>query len=167
MATDPRLIAALREVFENNPNAEIATELVRLDHEIVVVKALIANVNGGKVSAHGSFHALGLDEPVEQAETKAIWRALALLGVPVTESSREYMPAPGFRETVRQAAEPAPETPDESDAPLEDISWTAFWKWARDSGFESKGAVEAMIGRSMQNLNPSEIRQLILAKRGS
>lgn len=56
---------------------------------------------------------------------------------------------------------------DSSDQPpLEDYSWTAFWKWAREQGFDSKGAIEAVIGRQMNNLSPAEVRQLILAKRG-
>jgi hypothetical protein len=53
----------------------------------------------------------------------------------------------------------------ETEPPLEDYSWTAFWKWARDQGYDSKGGIEAFIGRPMNNLNPAEVRQLILAKR--
>jgi len=53
----------------------------------------------------------------------------------------------------------------DQEPPLEDYSWTAFWKWAREQGYESKGGIEAFIGRPMNNLNPAEVRQLILAKR--
>jgi hypothetical protein len=53
----------------------------------------------------------------------------------------------------------------DQEPPLEDYSWTAFWKWAREQGYDSKGAIEAYIGRPMNNLNPAEVRQLILGKR--
>ncbi|MEA2583330.1 MAG: hypothetical protein QOF33_1415 [Thermomicrobiales bacterium] len=64
------------------------------------------------------------------------------------------------------ARQGAPTAVTESEPPLEDYSWTAFWKWAREQGYESKGGIEAFIGRPMNNLNPAEVRQLIIAKRG-
>jgi hypothetical protein len=166
MTTDPKLNDTLRDLFEMQPTTEIATELVRYDQQIVVMKATVTRPDGGKLSAHGSISP-GVAEAVEQAETKAIWRALARLGIPANDDFDEFMPAPGFREPIPPPAEPVRAAEPEEEAPLEDISWTAFWKWARESGYESKGAVEARIGRSMQNLNPAEIRRLILEKQGS
>jgi hypothetical protein len=55
----------------------------------------------------------------------------------------------------------------EADLNLEDFSWTAFWRWAREQGYESKGGIEAFIERPLKNLNPAEIRQLIIDKRGA
>jgi hypothetical protein len=167
MTTDPKLNDTLRDLYEMQPATELATELVRYDQQIVVMKATVIRPDGGKVSAHGSI-APGVSDAVEQAETKAIWRALARLGIPASDDFDEFMPAPGFRESIPPPSEPArPADAEPEDAPLEDISWTAFWKWARESGYESKGAVEARIGRPMQNLNPAEIRRLILEKQGS
>ncbi len=63
------------------------------------------------------------------------------------------------------ARQGTPPSATEAEPPLEDYSWTAFWKWAREQGYESKGGIEAFIGCPMNNLNPAEVRQLILAKR--
>lgn len=57
--------------------------------------------------------------------------------------------------------------PSEADPPLEDFSWTAFWRWAREQGFETKSAIENFVGRSIQSLSPGEVRQLIQAKRSN
>lgn len=63
---------------------------------------------------------------------------------------------------------PRPATrPSEADPPLEDFSWTAFWRWAREQGFETKSAIETFVGRSIQSLSPGEVRQLIQAKRSN
>jgi hypothetical protein len=93
--------------------------------------------------------------------------------------STQTRPAPVEIATARERATPQSPTPfpssssrqtaatgsTEAEPPLEDYSWTAFWKWAREQGYESKGGIEAFIGRPMNNLNPAEVRQLILAKR--
>jgi hypothetical protein len=170
MTTDPRLNDTLRDLYEMQPATEIATELVRYDQQIVVMKATVSRPDGGKISAHGSI-APGVADAVEQAESKAVWRALARLGIQPNNEQDEFMPPPGFREHVPPPAAPPPqmiprEEP-EQEVQLEDISWTAFWKWAREAGYESKGAVEARIGRPMRDLNPAEVRQLILEKAGA
>lgn len=163
MTTDSRLNDTLRDLYEMQPATEIATELVHLDQQTVVMKATVTRADGGKMSAHGSVSA-NTNDAVEQAETKAIWRALARLGVQANNESDEFMPPPGYREPIPPRPEPVQAVREEEDAPLEDISWTAFWKWARDAGFESKGAVEARIGRPMRDLNPAEVRRLIVEK---
>jgi hypothetical protein len=87
---------------------------------------------------------------------------------PVEIGTARERPAPASptpfpsQPTARQDATPADAEPEPV---LEDISWTAFWKWAREQGYDSKGGIEAFIGRPMNNLNPAEVRQLILAKR--
>ncbi len=68
------------------------------------------------------------------------------------------MPAPAGRQ------EPAAHA-GEGEPPLEDYSWTAFWRWAREQGFDKKAAIESFVGQSIQNLSPAELRQLIIAKR--
>jgi hypothetical protein len=94
-------------------------------------------------------------------------------------SSTQTRPAPVEIGTARERATPPSPTPFPSstsrqntatgpsgaEPPLEDYSWTAFWKWAREQGYESKGGIEAYIGRPMNNLNPAEVRQLIITKR--
>jgi hypothetical protein len=55
---------------------------------------------------------------------------------------------PASGETDDQSAEPA----------LEDVSWTAFWRWARDKGLMRKVDIEQRIGRTIDDLSPAQIR---------
>ena len=53
--------------------------------------------------------------------------------------------------------------PDDSEADgdepaLEDVSWTAFWRWARDKGLMRKVDIEQRIGRTIDDLSPAQIR---------
>jgi hypothetical protein len=257
------VVAMLHSLRREHSDAEVVTEHIRIDDGFAVFKATITIPDGGKATGHGSEYNGDLTDYVEQAETKAIARALAALGfeslvagddrseiaepgtVPVVVATNRDQPTrpdvrpvalepdveeePAGRATTRrdeqatpaQPAEPTPipnrasperrrtnaptrPTPVEIGAarerpstgsptpfpgqstaaspsqrtssasnadavdqpPLEDYSWTAFWKWAREQGYESKGGIEAFIGRQMNNLSPLEVRQLILAKRG-
>ena len=51
---------------------------------------------------------------------------------------------------------PAP-GPDD-DPPLEDYTWTHFWRWARGHNLTTKGQVEQRIGRPLDNLTPADVR---------
>jgi len=53
---------------------------------------------------------------------------------------------------------PTPTAATEDDAPLEDFSWSAFWKWARQRGYTSHDDLARAIGRPTQGLTPGEIR---------
>lgn len=48
------------------------------------------------------------------------------------------------------------ESPD--DLPLEDYTWTHFWKWARAHELTTKGHVEKRLGHSIDGLTPAEVR---------
>jgi hypothetical protein len=48
-------------------------------------------------------------------------------------------------------------------ADLADTSWTAFWGWARERGYQSGADVEAKIGRQIRSLTPRQARDLLLA----
>jgi hypothetical protein len=252
------LLLALRR---EHPNAEVVTEHVRIEDGFAVFKATISIPDGGKATGHGSEHNGDSIDYIEEAETKAIARALNALGygsqiaeprlavaiddepiavAPASSQARvsrpEVRPAVAESDEVEEPADqsPAPAAasptpmpnrarpdrrqpssstrsapveigtarerpasqsptpfPSQSPAtpstqrasssstataaasadagdqpPLEDYSWTAFWKWAREQGYESKGGIEAFIGRQMNNLSPAEVRQLIVAKRG-
>jgi hypothetical protein len=72
-----------------------------------------------------------------------------------------------------RAASSAQTAPAHADAPAGDdepdltsYSWSAFWPWARGLGLRDKRAVEQAIGRSMDRLNPAEVRELIVQARG-
>ncbi|HEU0164200.1 MAG TPA: hypothetical protein VFQ54_04090 [Thermomicrobiales bacterium] len=46
--------------------------------------------------------------------------------------------------------------------PLEDYSWTAFWRVARPQGLD-KVKVEALIGRTIEGMNPGDVRTALAA----
>lgn len=62
--------------------------------------------------------------------------------------------------TERQPA-PAAATDDEDEAPLEDYSWTAFWRWAKGHGLNSQAEIAEVIGQPVGRLNPGELRALL------
>lgn len=59
-------------------------------------------------------------------------------------------------EPAGTTAEP-PEKPP-AEPPLEDYTWTHFWRWARGHNLSTKGQVEQRIGRSLDNLTPADVR---------
>lgn len=210
------------------PGATIDTESVKIERDLVVIRATASLPDG----ASGSGFAAELTDDhaslaiaLEYAETRAIGRALDVLGLilppdselkpkpkPIRPNERPRQqpePAPGTDDTppvvdaLRRAArtqpqprsirpvdageesappEPAgqPQTPDvrftvptpfpqrshlepgseaaTEEPPLEDYSWTAFWRWAREKGLMRKVDIEHRIGTSIDNMNPAEIR---------
>ena len=50
---------------------------------------------------------------------------------------------------------------DDAELEMEDISWTAFWTWARAQGYDTGEAVARAIGRPIQGLSPREVRDLL------
>jgi hypothetical protein len=77
----------LRGEMGEHPDAQILTEIITLDVErqYAVVKAIVSIPNGGTATAHGSALASSLPSAqrakfLEFAETRAVGRALAMLG---------------------------------------------------------------------------------------
>jgi hypothetical protein len=91
--------------------------------------------------------------------------------IDITAAGRERTtaePKPPSRPTPEPSApptRPAADADTEAEPPLEDYSWTAFWRWARPLGFENRGAIEALIGVPITNMNPAQVRDLIKEKR--
>ena len=67
---------------EHCPVGTIETEMMRLDTEnkFAVFKAIVADGNGGLAMGTGSETAADFTDYIEKAETKAVGRALAMLG---------------------------------------------------------------------------------------
>jgi len=62
-----------------------------------------------------------------------------------------------------RAATPVP-TDDDTDPALEDVSWTAFWEWARETyQLRSRVQLEEVLGQPVGNKPPGELRRLLLA----
>jgi hypothetical protein len=172
---------------KEHPQAQIVTDLAQFNEMMAVVKATITLTSGAEASGYGSALAADSDEMVERAETKAIGRALNALGFSVESfdgaaepdrrrtSQRGEPPAsPKSVEKIDDEPEPEPARPappapapraeeaaEEVEADPADYSWTAFWRWARPLGFENRGAVEAFLGQTINNLNPGDVRRLI------
>lgn len=73
----------------------------------------------------------------------------------------EAASAPRIAEPVRQRepAAPAEERADDSDEPpLEDYSWTHFWKWARSHDLTTRAQVEERLGHTINGRNPGDVR---------
>lgn len=79
-------------------------------------------------------------------------------GEPAAEESRSVSPvSPAPQPRQRPvAAEAARDV--SGDPPLEDYTWTHFWRWARGHNLTTKGQVEQRIGRSLDNLTPADVR---------
>lgn len=63
-----------------HPEAQIETELIRLEAAAAVFKATVSIPGGGSATGWGSEEATDFRDFIEKAETKALGRALAALG---------------------------------------------------------------------------------------
>jgi hypothetical protein len=179
----------LRQMIEHIrahvPDAVINTRLAQSDQNGVVMHAQVMGGSGPSGSAHASAP-VGDCSP-ELAENRALARAMIAMGLPPIQEAappRESAPAPKLHSVTGQPeqpgrvvqfpaheperTEPKPDQsesepkPDqgESDPEPEDISWTAFWTWAKANGFPDKKTLEEAIGRSINQLTPAQIRKL-------
>jgi len=76
----------------------------------------------------------------------------------------ESRPAPAPSTRVPTAA-PAT-TLDNDDDELADMTWTAFWAWARPLGYNKRGDIEQFLGHSIDALTPAEVRTQVRTARG-
>jgi hypothetical protein len=170
----------LRQMIEHIralvPDAVINTRLAQSDENGVVMHAQIMGGSGPSGSAHASAP-IGDCAP-EVAENRALARAMIAMGLPPFQEatqSKDTAPAPKLHSVASQQEQPGrvvqfpahePEAPEpkpdqsESDPEPEDISWTAFWTWAKANGFANREALEAAIGQSINQLTPAQIRKL-------
>ena len=70
-------------------------------------------------------------------------------------------PARSAEPPARRDEPPVVEPDDDRELEMEDVSWTAFWKWARAQGYETGEKVANAIGRPIQGLTPREVRDLL------
>jgi len=89
----------------------------------------------------------------------------AQMGPPVMVRPRQTPASPQRPAQGRGGLRPVPDLP-ETEARLEDVSWTEFWKWARARGFDSRDAVNDAIGRPMDGMTPRQVRDLLRANLG-
>ncbi len=66
--------------------------------------------------------------------------------------------------TPRRIDEPSQQASDDSSEPaLEDVSWTAFWNWARETyQLRSRVQLEELLGQPVGNKAPGELRRLLI-----
>jgi hypothetical protein len=168
------LASELRQMIEHIrahvPDAVVNTRLAHSDQTGVVIHAQIMGGSGPSGSAHASA-SVG-DASPELAENRAIARAMIAMGLPAMPDTvapklhsvaQQDQPSRVVQfpaqETERPDATPAePET--DSDPRPEDISWTAFWTWAKANGFANRDALEEAIGQSINQLSPGQARKL-------
>lgn len=191
-ATDRETLASelqelIHQIRAHVPDAVINTRLAHADQYGVVIHAQIVGANGVSGGAHATAGAG--DFAAELAENRALARAMIALGipsvpdqvaptmlhsVPSTEEQGRVVPFP-TPEPDAEPESPAPEAPapppvaappsaEASDDPEpEDISWTAFWTWAKANGIADRKALEDAIGQPINQLMPGELRKLAQA----
>jgi hypothetical protein len=105
-------------------------------------------------------------QPVEPTPSRSPQRGPA----PVDRHPSPPDTAPVDLSERRRAAPPEPVQPppspsdDDADPELEDISWTAFWTWARDTyQIWSRGQVEKLLGMPVDRESPGQLRQMLIA----
>jgi hypothetical protein len=163
----------IQHIRNHVPDAVINTRLAHGDQNSVVVHAQIMGGSGASGSAHAS--APTADASAELAENRAIERAMIAMGLPpLPEAAAPRLhrvvkfPAQEAEREEPRPEEPQPEVappdqPQSSDPEPEDISWTAFWTWARQNGFANREALEEAIGQSINQLTPAQIRKIAQA----
>ncbi|MGB3329486.1 MAG: hypothetical protein WBA46_11060 [Thermomicrobiales bacterium] len=107
------------------------------------------------------------EPPVKPAVVDAVRRAnLRRHGAGQPEAVSARNDDTGIRsgpETLSEPAHPAPAQPvDDDDTPLENYSWTAFWRVARPLGLD-KMKVEEIIGGPINPLTPLQVRDKLKA----
>jgi hypothetical protein len=169
----------IQHIRNHVPDAVINTRLAHGDQNSVVVHAQIMGGSGASGSAHAS--APMTDAAAELAENRAIERAMIAMGLPPLPDAAaprlhrvanqdqggrvvQFPAQEAEREDSRpETPEPQPAEPSADEPELEDISWTAFWTWARSNGFANRDELEAAIGQSINQLTPGQIRKIAQA----
>lgn len=216
-------------VRADHPDTRVETELTHLHDDLIVFRALVALPGGATATGYASETGVpgkNMAIAIERAETRAIGRALDVLGyviasaaatrnngdthapsvvdalrkaslhrsptgtvvlpdlVPDPDIDESIDPEPdviagstGAPETAGPSVPTAPVTPVPAapqpmrrpatepavDPPLEDYTWTHFWRWARGHNLTTKGQVEQRIGRPLDNLTPADVRVALQA----
>lgn len=155
----------IQHIRNHVPDAVISTRLANADESGIVIHAQIMGGSGSGAAAHAS--APFADASAELAENRAVERAMIAMGLPPmpVESSaprlhRVTTPEPAGRVVRFPAQEVERDDSAAADPEPEDISWTAFWTWARANGFANREALEEAIGQSINALTPVQIRKL-------
>jgi hypothetical protein len=171
---------------KEHPNAEIRTEHIQIDDTTAIFKATVVIPGGGMASGHGSETAKDFPDYIEKAETKALGRALNALGYgaqfaesddpvvaeattqrePATPDARRSPEAPAAQRPGAPARPAQVQRPQGEQPAIEDYSWNAFWKWAREQGFSSREDLERVIGQPIEGLTPADVRQRVVRARG-
>ena len=118
-----------------------------------------------------AFSAIAVDEAPSAAPTPITNRQQPPPSTPVARPPAPIRTNAPIDIGSGRPAQPAPaptrpaSVPSDGEPSLADYSWTAFWSWARENGLSKQADIEQIIGQSYENLTPSEVRKLILAKR--
>lgn len=99
-----------------HPNAQIETQLIPTDDDTVVCKATVKLPDGGAATGHASAPRTSSAAHIEQAETRAIGRALAALGYGAEFAEDDVLQTrpPHERPVTLVPAPPRPERPEPS-----------------------------------------------------
>jgi hypothetical protein len=162
------------------PAAQVQTQLIGGSTEAVICRAEISLPEGAVGSGHGS------GATVEEAENRALGRALAALGIGTEYQEEDFLderpnlppPVPLMRARALTERDAEPAESSEEDVPSppvptaptgigadkpepSDVNWTKFWQWARPRGYRSAQELSQLLGIDVQAHTPAEVRRLI------
>ncbi len=164
-----------------HPEAVIETQIVPNGDGLMICRAMIRLADGATATGHGSADMTGDERAIEQAEDRALERALSALGYGTefdgtaaeTEVSAGSPPPVSLvtaRELMDQSYDTGPEeTPPapqksapEEPSTAEDFSWTKFWEWAKGRGYVNARQLQELLGiDDIRAHTPLEVRRLI------
>ena len=161
------LQSLLNHIRSHLPDVVVSTRLAHADDTSVIMHAQLVGGDRTAIGVHASAPAG--EGAAELAENRAVIRAMIAAGLPAMiddltpklRSVPDNEPPSRVVQFPKQEPEAQPGPVTDGEEP-EDISWTAFWRWARGAGYPDKDALEAAIGRSINDLTPGDIRKLLL-----
>lgn len=172
-----RLVWLRRE----HPDAVIETQIVPNGDGLMICRAMIRLAEGAVSTGHGSADTNAESSAIEQAEDRALGRALSALGYGTefddvdaeVDTPPEALPPVSLvtaRELVDQGYDAGPtetqpdtqESKPEEKSTAEDFSWTKFWEWAKGRGYINAVQLQDLLGiDDIRAHTPLEVRRLI------
>ena len=99
-----------------------------------------------------------------KSQSRFASRPLPPNGQPAAPWPRPAPPLP-IAPPVQPTPAPAP-AQDDDDVDMADMTWTAFWAWARPLGYNKRGDIEQFLGYSIDSLTPADVRAQVREARG-
>ncbi|MFW6074518.1 MAG: hypothetical protein ACOC9Y_02920, partial [Chloroflexota bacterium] len=107
------------------------------------------------------------DDEVDTVEAPAppvsLMTARSLIEHSTEDDDESHEPPPDPRATEPESSEPQPQTPQQHpQAQSTDYSWTKFWEWARNRGYQNANQLNQLLGiDDVTAHTPLEVRRML------